>query len=59
MLMIAVGDVIMQVNDDVVNSIEDYQKILSKLKKSKKNMAMFHIYRPTQKIIDVVGSKIG
>ena len=58
MLTVAVGDVIMQVNDMVVKSIEDYQNIIKVLKRQKKNMAMFHVYKPTQKAIIVKGSRI-
>ena len=58
MLMVAVGDIIMQVNDKEVSSIEDYQKIIKELKNNKKSMAMFHIYKPTRDMIYVKGSKI-
>ena len=58
MLMLAVGDIIMQVNDKEVSSIEDYQKILKDLQSSKKAMAMFHIYKPTRNMVYVKGSKI-
>ena len=57
MLTFNVGDVIMGVNDKEVKSIEDYQKIIFGLKKQKKNMAMFHIYKPMTKQIIVKGSK--
>ena len=59
MMILAVGDIIMQVNDMEVNSVEDYQIILKKLKDDKKNMAMFHIYKPTREMVYVKGSKIG
>ena len=58
MLTLAIGDVIMGVDDKQVKSIEDYQKILSSLRKKKKTMAIFHIYKPTTKQIIVKGSKI-
>ena len=57
MLLLAIGDIIMQVNDKKVESIEDYKKIVAELKKEKKNMAMFHIYKPTGKFDVVKGSK--
>ena len=58
MLMLAVGDIIMQVNDKEVSSIEDYQKIIKELKANKKTMAVFHVYKPTRDMIYVKGSKI-
>lgn len=57
MLLLAIGDVIMQVNDKKVESIEDYKKIVTELKKENRNMAMFHIYKPTGKFDVVKGSK--
>ena len=58
MLMLAVGDIIMQVNDKEVSSIENYQKIIKELKANKKTMAIFHVYKPTRDMIYVKGSKI-
>ena len=59
MLMLAVGDVIIQVNNDEIDSIETYQKVLKQLNKNKKDMAMFHVYKPVDNKIYVKGSKIG
>jgi serine protease Do len=58
MLTLAVGDVIMQVNDEKIESIEDYKKVIKKLKKNKKTMAMFHIYKPIYDAIFIKGSNI-
>ena len=56
--MLQVGDVIMQINNFKINTIEDYEKVVSILRKNKKNdMAMFHVYRPTINQIMVIGSK--
>ena len=57
MLILAVGDIIVGVNDEKISSIEDYQKVLKQLRKDKKEMAMFHIYKPTKGVIVVRGSK--
>ncbi len=58
MLTLAVGDVIMQVNDEEISSIEDYQKVIKNLKSNNKTMAMFHIYKPIYNSIIVRGSNI-
>ncbi len=58
MLTLAVGDVIMQVNDEKIESIEDYKKVIKKIKKNKKTMAMFHIYKPIYDAIFIKGSNI-
>ena len=58
MLTLAVGDVIMQVNETEINSIETYQKVLKKLKEDKKTMAIFHVYKSTHDIISIKGSNI-
>ena len=57
-LMLAVGDIIVGVNDKKISSIEDYQKALKELRKNKKDMAVFHVYKPTRGDIIVKGSKI-
>ena len=56
MLIINVGDVIMQVNNTKINSIEDYKKVVENLRKNKKEMALFHIYKPTRDQFVVKGS---
>lgn len=57
MFMLAVGDIIMQVNDMPINSIEDYKVAINKLKKEKKTMAIFHVYQPVLGIAKVKGSR--
>ena len=57
LITISIGNIIMQVNGIKINSIEDYQAVISDLKKNKKQMAMFHLYNPTQRKVIVRGSK--
>ena len=59
LLTLAVGDIIMGVNDYDIKSIEDYQHAIAEIKKNKKDMAVFHIYKATSDIITVKGSKLG
>ena len=49
----------MGVNDYDIKSIEDYQHAIAEIKKNKKDMAVFHIYKATSDIITVKGSKLG
>ena len=57
LFMLSVGDIIMQINDKEVNTLEEYGKIVHDIRKNKKDMAIFHIYRPTTGEISVFGSK--
>ena len=57
MFMLSVGDVITQINGYKTSTIEEYKEAVEKIRKDKKKMAIFHVYRPTIREKSIFGSK--
>ena len=57
MFMLSVGDVITQINGYKTSTIEEYKEAVEKIRKDKKKMAIFHVYRPTTREKAIFGSK--